>query len=775
MKRVLLFLGFIIASQCLVNGQEDLAIGQWRSHLPYHRFQKITQSPTKVFAATAWSIVSVDKVDFSVDFISTVDGLSSTGMGVIGYDNTSDALVLTYTNSEFDIIKDGNIRNFNDISTDGNFTDRTINEIAFDDGGDLYFGTAFGVVKFNLESEEFLYTVDMGFPVFDLVILEGNIYAATEDGIYTISKAESVNQQDFNNWRLLDQNDGFPLSYISEEMEVKGQNLFLEMNDSLMVWKDNQLEFVTYQEDLGIRFISSEGEGILIGFNCEPSCQGKTIYYDTSDGSLTEQGSFCVFVPKAAIEDELGRIWYADGGSGIRIANAPGESCGRNLDFNSPNTQNSSEILIHKNKIYIAGGGVKPNGSFAGRSDGIFYYDENKKWNNYNRFTVPLLEQEDIFLDFYRLAVNPVNDKAYFGTFWGGVIEFDGQDFTIFNETNSSLQGAEGDELRERVSGMAFDSKNNLWLSNNAAPRALSVLEPDGNWTSFFVSSFNNISQMVIDQLDYKWMIIDGTGQGILVYDDGGTIDDISDDRERIISSSNSLLPDNDVLSLEVDLDGDVWVGTSNGVIVFECGSLVFDDDSCQGSRRVVEENDFDDDNEYLLKGEAVTTIAVDPANRKWFGTTNGIFVQNSNGDKQIARFEESNSPLFDNIIIDIAINKENGEVFIGTNKGVLSYKGEAVEGTAINSAAAYAYPNPVRPEYTGPIAIKGLAENANVKITDVNGGLIYETQALGGQAVWDGKDYNGRKASTGVYLVFSTSKNVNNPDAIVTKILIVN
>jgi hypothetical protein len=210
-------------------------------------------------------------------------------------------------------------------------------------------------------------------------------------------------------------------------------------------------------------------------------------------------------------------------------------------------------------------------------------------------------------------------------------------------------------------------------------------------------------------------------------------------------------------------------------VIVFECGSLVFDNEACQGSRRVVEENEFDEENEYLLKGEAVTTIAVDPANRKWFGTTNGIFVQNANGDKQIARFEESNSPLFDNIIIDIAINKENGEVFIGTNKGVLSVKGEAIEGTAVNSAAAYAFPNPVRPEYTGPIAIKGLADNANIKITDVNGGLIYETQALGGQAVWDGKDYNGRKASTGVYLVFSTSNNINNPDAIVTKILIVN
>lgn len=775
MNKILLFLVYVILSQNISFAQDELAIGQWRSHLPYHRFQQLTQSPSKVFAATDWSIVSIDKDDFSVEFISKIDGLSSTGMGVIGHSQTADVLVLTYTNSEFDIIKNGDIKSFSDISTDGNFTDRTINAIHFDNTDDLYFGTAFGLVKFDLESEEFLYTVDMGFPVYDLVVLDNNIYAATEDGIYTISNAASVNQQDFNNWRLLDQGDGFPLSYSCEAIEVKGEEIYLGLNDSLMIWKDNQLEYLTSEENHRLGFITSEDNGVLIGFNCEPSCQGKTIYYDPLTQLLTEAGSSCVFSPKDALEDEEGKIWYADGGSGIRIAKSSGASCAQKLDFNSPATHNSSEILIHKNKVYIAGGGVLPNGSFAGRQDGVFYYNEDKNWLNYDRWSVPLFYEKDAFIDFYRLAVNPVNDKAYYGTYWGGLIEQDGESFTVYNETNSSLRGAEGDVLRERVGGLAFDSEQNLWISNNSATMPLSVFKNDGTWKSFSVSSFKNISQLVIDGLGYKWMIIDGTGQGILVYDDSGTIDDTSDDRQRIITSNNSLLPDNDVLSLAVDLDGDVWVGTSNGVIVFECGSLVFNEEDCQGSRRVVEENDFDDENEYLLKGEAVTTIAIDPANRKWFGTTNGIFVQNANGDKQVARFEESNSPLFDDIIIDIAINNENGEVFIGTNKGVISYKGEAIDGTSVNTVAAYAFPNPVRPEYTGPIAIKGLAENANVKITDVNGGLIFETQALGGQAIWDGKDYNGRRASTGVYLVFSTSNNINNPDAIVTKILVVN
>ena len=87
-----------------------------------------------------------------------------------------------------------------------------------------------------------------------------------------------------------------------------------------------------------------------------------------------------------------------------------------------------------------------------------------------------------------------------------------------------------------------------------------------------------------------------------------------------------------------------------------------------------------------------------------------------------------------------------------------------------------YALPIPVRPGYSGPIAIKGLVRDASVKITDINGKLVYETKALGGQATWDGRDYNGEKAATGVYLVFSANENTSIPsDAIVTKILIVN
>ena len=124
------------------------------------------------------------------------------------------------------------------------------------------------------------------------------------------------------------------------------------------------------------------------------------------------------------------------------------------------------------------------------------------------------------------------------------------------------------------------------------------------------------------------------------------------------------------------------------------------------------------------------------------------------------------------NDIVDIAIDDESGEVYIGTGLGIVSYKGTATGGNPVHSNV-YVYPNPVREDYNSTIAIMGLVENAKVKITDISGNLVYQTTALGGQAVWDGNNYNGVRARTGVYLVFSTDD--QGKETYVTKFVIIN
>ena len=777
MKQTLLY-SFIFFLSCLfyTNGvaQDQLAIGQWRSHLPYTTFFDIAQNDEFLFFATEWSLLVMDKEENTIRFASKIDGLSETGISTIAANKETGLLVAAYTNSVFDLITPDRIIGFSDLSRDGNFNDRTINAIAFDGSRDLYFATGFGVVKFDLDRLEFIFTVDMGLSVSDVAIYNGNIYAATEDGIFFIDKSDNTNQQAFGDWQVLGADEGLPANYFTNFIETKGDHLYLDVNDNFSRFDGVAItELRPAESGFLPNFITADNQKVLAGYRCDGSCTGKFVSFDPDTEELIELDNSCISRPLFAVEDEQGDIWSSDLFTFVRKTNGVGDDCQR-MDFNAPFSHNVSEISVINGDVYIASGGVLDDDNNAKRRDGVFVLSDNN-WSRIDESLDPILRVllMEADQDYYRVIGHPENDKVFIGTYFGGIIELDGEELTLYNDTNSSLQGALGDVNRERIAGMAFDENNNLWVTNNSAPEPFSVMTNEGEWHSF-EAPLTNLGQLAIDRAGYKWAIVNGTSQGLLVFDDNGTFEDASDDRTRILTTNNSNLPDNEVLSVEVDKDGDIWVGTIDGVLVFECGQSAFNPDVCSGNRRVVDENEIDDETENLLKGEQINAIGIDGGNRKWFGTSNGVFVQDASGTQNIDFFDESNSPLPSNNILDIAFDDESGEVFIGTSKGVVSIRGEAIEGGTVNDAEIYAFPNPVVPDYDGPIAIKGLANNANVKITDLSGALIFEGRAIGGQAIWDGRDYNGRKASTGVYLVFSTADNTVNPSAAVTKILFI-
>ncbi len=748
--------------------ESELKIGQWQSHLPYHSGNWVTQSETTIYYASPFSLFTIEKEDFAVDFISTVDGLSDIGVNKIKYNTDLDALLVIYFNSNIDLVKADEVINFRDIQTNSSIVgDRTVYDILFEGNG-AFLSTGFGIVKLNLEREEFEFTTFTGVPVFSMAIFEGFIYAATEEGIYRVANDPTINFGDFNNWQLLDVADGFPAVYSSNAVAAHHNNLYLDINGALFRYQDGVLREVYAENGFSIGYLSPGNEFLIAGLTCNNNCRGQVLFFREDDSFITSGGR-CIDRPRYAIEEENGRIWYADQFRGIRFANEAGVACNP-LDFNSPASHNSSEILLANDKVYVTAGGVASNQTALNRVDGIFIKEDNE-WSVINRGNTPILLEKFIDRDFNRIVAHPEDGRLFVGTFWGGLLEIDGEDFTVYNDENSSLQGAVGDAARERVAGLAFDEENNLWMSNHTASRPISVLKADGEWRNFN-APVKGLLQCAIDQNGFKWFV--AGNEGVLVFDDNGTIDNINDDRIKLITPSNSELPTSNVNCIEVDLDGNVWVGTVEGPIIFDCGAGVFDNNDC-GRLTQVEQDGI---GAILLATENVQTIAVDGANRKWIGTNNGLFIQSPDGREQIAFFNTENSPLFDNTIIDIAINQQTGEAFIGTNNGLISLRGEAIAGGVINSPTIYAFPNPVRPEYDGPIAIKGLARDANVKITDVSGQLIFETTALGGQAIWDGRDFSGRRASTGVYLVFSASKAVGfsgNSNTAVAKILFIN
>ncbi|NJN33217.1 MAG: hypothetical protein HC817_02160 [Saprospiraceae bacterium] len=452
-----------------------------------------------------------------------------------------------------------------------------------------------------------------------------------------------------------------------------------------------------------------------------------------------------------------------------------GDPCDSKI-FDAPFTSTASDFFINDTAMFVATGGTRDGTSYRENADGFSVFSKNS-WLNFNPLLKPIADN-NFYLNINCVALDSRTGKLYAGSYWAGILQVEnGRVTKTYDKTNSLLRGGIGDAARERISDMAFDKNGNLWVSNSTAANPLVVLKPDGTWRQMLPISggANGTIQMVIDSFSgYKWLTVRGTGSGILVYDEGKSIDDLTDDQFRFLDASTlpRELQSASVTSLAFDLNGQLWVGTTSGVAVYRnCGNPF--KEGCKAEQVASELGGI---GEFLLREQQVNCITIDGANRIWFGTNNGIFVQTEGGRKAVAKFDVENSPLLSNNVTALSIRDNTGEVFIGTDKGLMVYKTDAIVGGEFNKAAAFAYPNPVRPDYQGSIAIKGLARDATIKITDINGNLVYETRSLGGQAIWDGRDFSGQRAATGVYLVYAANAtNFGASDAIVTKILFVN
>jgi ligand-binding sensor domain-containing protein len=228
-------------------------------------------------------------------------------------------------------------------------------------------------------------------------------------------------------------------------------------------------------------------------------------------------------------------------------------------------------------------------------------------------------------------------------------------------------------------------------------------------------------------------------------------------------------LPSNDVYCLSKDKNGAIWVGTGRGIAIMTCADLAATG-NCSAYLPIIQQDNFAG---YLFQDEQVNTIAIDGANRKWVGSLNGVWLVSEDGETIIEHFNTTNSPLPGNHIYKIAIDPVTGEVYFATEKGLMSWHGTATEGTIMQKDSVLIFPNPVPPAFGGTIAIRGLAQNALVKITDISGRLVFQTRALGGQAIWNGSDYTGHRPQSGVYLVFATSE--EGGEHLVTKIVFIN
>jgi ligand-binding sensor domain-containing protein len=737
---ILIFYSLYLEAQ-----QVEPGIGMWREHMPYNSSIDIAFDGEKVYSATPYSLFTVNISDESVERLSRITGLSETGISVIEYDPVNQKLFIGYENSNIDIVYRNDIINLPDIKQDDVVGDKRINEV-YPLNNKFYLSTGLGVIVIDAERYEVSETWYLGTGGAQLKVngftSDGSFYyAATADGLKR-APMTGLNLADYANWQLLSGLNGLPAGE-SEDVVTLASKVIVHKNDSLYLLNGNSWTLF-YADGWGINN-ANVSEGRILVSQMKPSGESKVTILDESGTVLRTitQLEPISFPRKAMIVN--GNPWLADQFGGLTHFEIDGY---KNYKPDSPESTASGDMTVRNGVFYATAGSVNEAWNYQFNSNGIFVL-RNGDWTNINRFRFP---QIDSLLDYITIAIDPRDESIWSGSYGGGLLHVIGeQEFEIFKQ--GFIDEAAGDPTSYRVSGLAFDNQNNLWISNFAAQQPLLVRKNDGTWMKFSIPLFlfeNSLTQIVIDDDDQKW-ILASKSNNVIVFDDNNSIDNIGDDRWRVFGSgvNNGNLPEGEVLCMAKDKSGFIWVGTTNGIGVIQCPYEAFTQ-GCDAVWPIVDQGNFSG---YLFNGEEVRSIAVDGGDRKWIATRNGVWLISPTGEQLIHHFTETNSPLLSNDVRKITIDGRTGEVFFATLKGICSFRGSATEGGDTNQDVIV-FPNPVPPGFTGNIGIRGVVNNAIVKITELNGRLVYQTRALGGQANWDGKDYQGRRVSSGVYLV---------------------
>lgn len=739
-------------------------IYQWTTHAPGSKVINVEKVHDKIYAATPYELFYYNTSDNSINKLTKVNGLSDFGISVMRYNHNTDMILIGYSNSNIDIIdNNGNITNISDIKHKNILVDKSINDVYFIEDK-AYLSCGFGIVLIDLKRMEIKETYIIGnngsyLSVNDITLYNDKFYAATSEGIY-YADYQNKNLVDFSQWTHDTTLTHADLNY--SEIETFNNQLIANYSrneyntDTLFVYDGEKWDYHHYKIPSIKRSIRAYDDQLVLSNNYSITALG-------TDNSVIMTYNKNM-EPFDCIYDKNGdAYWIADKTNSI-YRFVPGKYFDP-INFNGPYSNNVFELKVRGEQLWVAPGGYSSVWAKNWMKDGVFYYT-NDEWHNINSSNN---EAFDTISDIVSIAIDPINNaKVYVGSYHRGILEFENFELkTIHDKSNSSLG-----ELKNYgyvyVTGMDFDSKNNLWIANSGTDKMLSVKTTSNDWYSFNIGS-ENTSKLIVDNNNYKWIL---TREGkFVVFNDNNTISNPYDDTYKVISTTKGQggLPEA-ANCMAVDKNGTVWIGTNDGLAQFYSTSKIFKQGTnYDASRILVPRNDGSNQADYLLSGESVLSICVDDANNLWVGTKNGAFHIANNGLTEYNHFTQENSPLLSNNVIDIAINKY-GDIFFGTDKGIISLRGRATEGKKTNSDVVV-YPNPVRQGYSGLVGIKNLVTNSLVKITTVDGAFVTHLYSEGGQAVWDCTTINGDKVAPGVYLIFITDE--SGKETFATKILI--
>jgi hypothetical protein len=746
--RLLVVIGIFFSIVSLQVYGQDKPIGYWQSHLPYNTAVSICTDGTNMYTATDKTFFIYNSLTEEKTPYSKVEGMADLGMTYTAYDAATETVVLAYSNSNIDLYHKGTFYNIPDIKLKTITGNKTIYHI-YTEGGYAYMSTGFGVVVIDLTKREISETYNFiqnnqTIGVFAFTASSNKFYAATNSGVYYVLKNKK-NLQDYSVWNVT--NEGNSYAGIC----TSGGKIYVSDTTHVYNLIDDTTWTIAYTTSNSINHIDESKSGLWISeYNSQ---QGNGIINKINLNNDVVDAIHNV-TPAQVKEMSDGTVWVADTKKGLKK-----RVSADNLSFEPPQGPSYyyvSDIQAYNREVWVTHGGIGSNLRPTGNTSG-FSVLKADKWVLYTKDNFPPLIASNV-KDFFLVARNSSKDINYLASYGQGLFYMKKDSNDLIKE-NEKLDDASGNPGSYYLTGLVYDNDDNLWINCTLSEHQLAVKTKNGAWYKYSIpingpGVYHLGLGVIVDDYGQKWYYV--PGGGVAVFNDNGTIDDITDDKSYQFQSGvgSGNLPSNVTNCIVKDKSGSIWVGTDNGIGIINCPSEAVNG-TCDAEQRIVQYDQFAG---YLFEKQPVKTIAVDGADRKWVGTNNGVWLLTSDASKIIYRLTTDNSPLPSNSVQKISIDPVTGDVYIATSLGMVSYRSTATEGGTSNSNVLI-YPNPIKSGYNGTIAIKGLVSDGDVRITDVSGQLVYRTTALGGQAVWSGTDYTGHRPTSGVYLVFVTNK----------------
>ena len=736
-------------------------VGTWQIYPSYWISTHNVPVGPSVYNLTNGNLLRYDSEDTSVRTYDSLHDLSDHHIAHIAYSPEARKLILVYDNQNIDLLDlDDNVQNIVSLK-ESTLSNKTVNYVHIE-GSVAYLCTGFGFITVDMKEGVILDTYRLGLNVQAAIVWNGHIYLGTSTGLY---RSTEDNLHLASNWKPLSPHGSFRKMLIFDGafyyMNVLGVSR-VDADDTVSTLRSGDYSYIAASDKLIF------GDASAVYVYSSPT-SFRRIEMPNQWQHVSPSGS---------------TYWASEGLHGLKGYKLTDdgfvETAGK-IQPNSPVRDLFYRMQFVGDRLLVAGGINTPYPIY---NPATAMYYEDGVWTNFDE-EGPAEQYPDLRrYNTTHLVQDPSDPTHHFASpYRTGLYEYrNGKFVRLYNSDNSPLRQILNYGLNYvGCAGLQYDADGNLWLMNQQTDTIVRILQPSGKWLSLYYDEINSIEtpdDYLFTTSDINFLVSRRmSGRGFFAFDTNGTLNNVRDDRHLLRSTlvnqdGTSYSPD-EFYCMAEDLDGRVWCGTQLGLFIINRPDAFFDNDFTFEQIKIAR-NDGSGLADYLLSGLAITCIAVDGANRKWIGTaSNGLYLVSADGQELLHHFTAEDSPLLSNYVQCLAIHPTTGCVMIGTDVGLCSYVSDATEAEdELNFDRITVYPNPVRPDYTGPIVVQGLTMDSEVKICSTTGQLIWSGHSNGGTFTWNGQNKRGRRVSSGVYNVIANT--AEGKKAVVSRIIVI-